>query len=252
MGNNAGPKYWKQIVMLLLLILFLSPRYSYADTYSYDFTGDLSIWDVSGSYTDDAMGCSVVLTMNQDTQGKITGGGNAQCSISGVDINMTYDIKGSIKKQNSTTTVKASIKFSGGASYMGESFKFSASEKITAEIDPASEMMYGTIKVKVSVAGERVSETTSFSETLPDDMDGTFDLIFDVNQAGKGLLGSGNLEISNGETFMFSVKGKTNDKKGESKFSLTGDGCKLKLTIDAIDDHIRSLKGKVLGQKVAQ
>jgi len=245
----------KLLSFLFITIIFLSSKGLYAEVYYYDSSGELEIWDISGTYEDDGLGCDISLTMNQDGKGKITGSGSASCYIYGVDINMAYDIKGSIKQKNNTATVKLSLKFKGTAEYMGESYKFTAIEKVKAEIDAADQMMYGTIKVKLKMAGEKVSEKSTFSEPLPEDMDGSFNLTIEVDQDGKKLVGNGTLELSNGIRYSLPAKGKVNNKKGKSKLELKGDttaskGCKLKLIIDESDDSIESIKGKVLGQKI--
>jgi hypothetical protein len=241
--------------IFFLTIVVLSSKGVYAQPYSYDFTSELAVWDLSGTYEDEALDCYVSLTMNQDARGKITGSGSANCSVweSGilVDLNFTYDIKGSVKQNNNIATVKLSIKFRGTAEAMGESFKFTASEKIMAEIDASNQVMTGTIKVKAKVAGERMSETAGFYEDLPDDMDGSFNLTFEAYPEGNNLVGDGTLTLSNGEQFSFSVKGKTRDKTGETKFKLKGDATKLKLMIES-DDSLNSIKGKVLGQKIVR
>jgi len=249
-------RHEKFLSMLFLTIIVLSSKGLYADTYSYNFTHELEIWDVSGTYKDDALGCSISFTMNQDGKGKIAGSGSAGCYIYGVDINTTYDIKGSIKQNDNTATVKLSFKYKGTAEYMGERYKFTANEKVTAEIDAADQMMYGTIKIKLKMAGEKVSERSVFSEPLSADMDGSFYHTCKVDQYGKKLVGNGTLELSNGKKYSFSAKGKVNDKKGESKLKLKGDtsaskGSKLNLIIDENDDGIESIKGKVCGQKIS-
>ena len=138
---------------------------------------------------------------------------------------------------------------------MGESYKFTANEKVIAEIDADDKMMYGTIKVKLKMAGEKVSEKSVFSERLPKDMDGSFSLTIEMDRDGKKLVGNSILELSNGNIYSLSAKGKVNDKKGQAKLKLKGDntaskGCKLKLIIDDSDDSIESIKGEVSGQKI--
>ena len=246
----------KRYLTLLLLVFFLCNRCLGADSYSCDFTGELYIWDISGSYTDSAMGCTVSYVMTQDAKGKITGYGTASCSIMGVDIDMSYNIKGSVGQKNNVATLKVNIKFLGTASYLGETYKFSASEKITAEINATTQTMSGILKVCAAIPALRYREcdTIGYSAEVPPDMDGSSSLQFDVTEDGNKLLGSGTLTLSNGGVFVFSVKGKYNPKKDLSIFKLKGDtsskGCKLNIKIDESTDLITSLKGKALGQKI--
>ena len=138
---------------------------------------------------------------------------------------------------------------------MGESYKFTADEKVNAEIDTADQMMYGSIKVKLKMAGEKISEKSVFSEPLPEDMDGSSNLTIELDRDGKKLVGNSILELSNGNRYPLSAKGKVNNKKGQAKLKLKGDntsskGCKLQLIIDESDDSVKSIKGKVTGQKI--
>jgi hypothetical protein len=248
-------RYAKILSLLFLTIIFLSSKSLHADVYTYNFSDDLEIWDISGTYEDDGLGCTISLTMNQDSKGKITGSGLASCDIYSVDINMAYDIKGTIKQKNNTAAIKLSIKYKGTAEYMGDSYKFTAKQKVNAEIDAADQMMYGTIKVKLKMAGEKISEKSVFSERLPYDMDGSFNLTIELDRDGKKLFGNSVIELSNGNRYSLSAKGKVNNKKGQAKLKLKGDntaskGCKLQLIIDERDDSVKSIKGKVAGQKI--
>lgn len=247
------------------MVLLFSSHNLHADSYSYEFedASELSIWDVSDyvsdSFSDELMECSMDLIVNQDSKGKLTGGGSADCYIyidddgTTIEMKMTYAINGAITQKNGIANVSISIKFRGNAYAMGKEFKLSASEKVSAEINPYEKTIAGNVKVRVSVAGQRVSDTIHFYEPLPADMDGSFDLSFDANQAGKKLLGDASLILSNGDSYPFSVQGKTDVKKNTSQFTLKGDdeyakGCKLAIKIDENNGDIISLKGKVLGQ----
>ncbi len=259
MYRTIKDKHENRFLLLLLPLLFLCPQRLSAQTvYNYSFTGDLSIWDVSGTYTDDSIGGTINYTIAQDAKGKLTGFGTADVTIEDVDISMQFDIKGSVKQRNGIATVKLSLKFTGTATYMSETYRFRASEKVTAEINTATAVMNGIVKVSVTVQGvgsER--ETANISMTIPGDMDGSSDLDFEVNEDGRKLTGTGTLTLSNGETYDFTVSGKFNERKNESTFTFKpadndAKGCKLKIKINEGTDQISSLKGKVLGQCVKQ
>ena len=250
-----------QGLTVFVTILFLCPISSFADTYTYHLDDHgLCVWDISGTYTDDSMvGCNISLTLAQDAKGKITGGGSASCSVyeAGIwiDIDMDYSVKGNIKQKKGIAIAKMSAKFKGNASAMGETFKFTAREKIMAEISSGDSTLNGTVKGKACIkkVGCESFEGT-FTDSLPPDMDGSSTLVFDVDQAGKKLLGDGVLTLSNLDTINFQVKGKYNSKKDESQFALKGTGnskkCKFKVKIDESDGQPISIKGKVFGQSL--
>jgi hypothetical protein len=197
----------------------------------------------------------------QDAKGKITSAGNTYCSvyepgIGTINLDFDYDIKGSIKQRNGVATEKLSIKLKGTAYVSGYgSLKFSGSEKISAEIDPNDKTIIGTVKVRVCVQKAGCEKFTAYYyDELPVGMDGTWKLDMHTTDDPKKMVGDSTLTLANDRIIVFSVKGKYNTKKDESKFTLKGEnefkGCKLKLKIDESDGDIISIKGKVLGQKI--
>jgi hypothetical protein len=255
MRNKPAQKRIKRGWILLLAILLLSPQSSFAESYFFDFTGDLYVWDISGSYTDDSTGLNISYVLTQDAQGKLTGSGSASCSVAGVDVDISFDITGSIKQTGGIAIVKMSFKFRGTAYDGYDTYKFTASAKATAEINLDSGTVEGTVKVKVSIKGYgSESYESPYTLELPPDMDGAFTLDLNVNEAGRKLQGTGELVLSSGDIYYFSVTGKYNSKTDESSFTLKGDGsskgCSLKIKVDESDDSITSLTGKVLGQKI--
>jgi len=255
MRNKPAQKRIKRGWILLLAILLLSPQSSFAETYFFDFTGDLYVWDVSGSYTDDSTGFNISYVLTQDAQGKLTGSGSASCSVAGVDVDISFDITGSIKQTGGIAIVKMSFKFIGTASDGYDTYPFTANAKIKAEINLDSGTIEGTAKVRVSIRGYgSYSDESLYTEELPLDMDGAFTLELNVNEDGGELQGAGELILSNGDTYHFSITGKYNYRTDKSKFKLTEDvsskGSKLKIIIDESDGVITSINGKILGQKI--
>jgi hypothetical protein len=242
--------------MVLLLVIFFTPiQRAFAESYYFDFEGDLHVWDISGSYTDDSLGFNISYDMTQDAQGKLTGSGSASCSVEGIDVDISFDITGSIKQTGGIAIVKMSFKFRGTASDGYDTYKFTASAKVTAEINLDSGTIEGTAKVRVSIRGYgSYSDESLYTEELPLDMDGAFTLDLNVSEAGRKLQGTGALTLSSGDIYYFSVTGKYNSKTDESSFTFKGDGsskgCSLKIKVDESDDSITSLTGKVLGQKI--
>jgi hypothetical protein len=219
----------------------------------YDFDGLLYIWDLSGSYSnsiDSSIVFDIDYTMTQDTDGKITGYGNAQASVDtdyGIaDIDIPFDVKGSVSQKNGTAFVKLSFKGEGTVSLDGDSFNVNWSSTIKAIIDPASNEITGEVKVCLSSA----RETVPFTQPLQDDMDGSAILSISCAPSGRNLLGTGELTLSNDDTYNFGVKGTYNVKKDESSLTLKGEAKRnsLKMKIDGSDGRINSLNGKVLGQ----
>lgn len=255
MKSKSIQKYPTWCFVLPLALFFLTSPSLHAEMYSYDFTGDFDVWDLSGSYSDAFMGCSMDFIITQDSKGKIIGFGTASCSLSGIDIDMSFDIKGSVKQKNNVVTLKMSMKFKGTVGYLGETYKFKGREKITAVIDPFTAVMNGIVKLCISIRGlGSMCDTAAFSLAVTPGMDGSSNIVINVNPVGKKLGGAGTFTLSNGDDYNFVVTGKSNPKKNQTKLKLKGygpsKGCGFSITVDESDDSIISLKGKLLGQKL--
>jgi len=246
------------MVAMLLVMFCLSLPEAVGETYTYNLDGSpyMGVWDISGSYSGELYDLDIDYTVTQDTAGKITGDGEVTGTLYiekydvDVDIDMTVNITGSVSQKNGLYLVKLNIKARGTASFDGGTYNASASETITAEIDPASKEMRGTVKARVSSKGYSASDTDTFTVPLPDaDMNGTSTLT--INYSGdKKLSGDATLLISNGDSYDLIANGSYNEKKDETTLTLKGDKNTLTIKIDGTTGEIKSLKGKVLGQKL--
>lgn len=264
MENQTAKHIFRTVLSPLFFLTLFLCQFLYADPNVYDFNlpDDCFIWDVSGTYTDDSIGCTIDYIIAQDAKGKITGSGTASCTTTvnvkgidyDIDIDMDFTIKGTVKQTNGVCKVTMNLKFTGTADVSGYgTVPFRANEKVTAELDPDEEVISGVVKACVSMSGYRYCETVAYSVDVPDeDMDGSATLHFEAELDGKKLIGDGTLTLSNDDTYDFTVKGNYNEKKDQSTFSLKGTdsakGCNLKIKVDEGSGDIDSLKGKVLGQ----
>jgi hypothetical protein len=247
-----------RMAAMLLVMFCLSLPDAVGETYTYNFDGQpyTGIWDVSGSYSGKLCGLDISYTVTQDTGGKLTGSGDVTGSPyiekygMYVDIDMTCNITGSVSQKNSVCLVKLNIKAKGTASFDGRTSSARAYETITAEIDPASKEMSGTVKARVSSKGYSASDTNEFVVSLPDiNMDGTSTLT--INYSGnKKLSGTAELLISNGDSYDLIATGRYNEKNNESTLTFKGDKNRLTIKIKGTSGAIKSLNGRVLGQKL--
>ena len=244
------------MVASCLFIAFVSPANAEWQNgngdITYDFMGYLYIWDIGGSYSDSIEGINLDYVITQDASGKLTGTGTASASMYGVDLDMSFSVTGTLGTKDGAAWVKMTLKGKGTAWYEGESIKFSFSESVNAQVDPDSRTMTGTVKVKVSAQGQSESATTSFDELLPENMDGSAMLNFNCTSSGTKISGTGDMTLSNGESYGFSLSGKYNVKSDETNLTLKGNtkGSSLKLKVDGSDGHIKTLTGTMLGQKL--
>jgi hypothetical protein len=267
MKSKVTQRFLTLGLMLMTMAVFLLPLNGYAEHYEinwYDILGETLIWDLSGSYSDEFLGCELTYELSQNAKGKITGSKHVVCSgyLEGhsVDMEFDLDLKGKIKQKNGVATVKISMKIKGIADVPDMAIygaKISGKQKITAAIDPVSRTLIGTVQEKVSIKGlPSIKETDDFSIALPSGMDGTWSLAIDVNDDGKKMVGGSQLWLSNGRILPFFAKGKYKAKTNETKFTLKGtdnaSGCKLSPVInEGTRRNVTSIKGKVLGQKIS-
>jgi hypothetical protein len=233
---------------IFVTVLFMSACSTFADTVAYDLSsGDLDIWQVSGTTCDSSSMCDMSYTLTQDNAGKITGGGDFSCSALGYDVDGLYTVTGAITQTNGIASVKMKIKFSLILYDGYDSYRFHFVETVDATIDSVSDIIDGTVKV--------LGETAAFSANLPVDMDGSAELSMDVSQiAGTKLGGTAVLTLSNGDEYNFNTKGKYNAKKELDTFTLTGVGKpspgKFTIVINDNTSNLNLLKGKSLGQSL--
>ncbi len=221
---------------------------------TYDLTESLSIWDISGSYSDAIAtgGIELDYVITQDGRGKLTGTGNASTSMGGVDLDFPVEVKGTVTVKKGVTWVKMTLNGKGTALYEGKLKNYIFSEKVKAQVDPNSQTLMGTAQVRVSALGHTQKATEIFEKSLPEDMDGASLLSLSCAANGKKIGGTADMTLSNGESYGFSVSGKYNAKTDACTLSLKGNtrGPRLKLKVDGSDGNINILVGKVAGQKL--
>ena len=227
-------------------------------TYAVGFSGALSVWDASGVYDGSFYNTDIdYMVLAMDAKGKIEGTGHASSYIDDIQdyIEFDFTVTGKAKSSKYMTKVSLKIKFTGVYEPLWVNFKGGAVFK--GEVfagNPAS--MRGSIKAKVSGGGVRARTSDALDLDLPSNMTGAWTLDMQTTDVdGKNFTGTGSVELSNGEVIDdFTVKGKFNAKKDESKITLrsaTAPGNKV--TLSRVVAQGASIHGtlncKLLGQK---
>ncbi len=257
----------------LCLTLTVSAGMPGSGSYTYSAEGDssLGVWDVSGTFTDDAFAANLGgdYTISVDAAGKITGGGTVSLSESGINMDMNFAFSGTIKTVKGITTVQMNMKISakGKVYYGGESYSYSVSGlfKYGLSIDPANCTMDGTISGKVSVSVMGYKETVDlgvidFSVSLVENgMDGSWDVTVTLGNDAKGKLAvlQARVTLSNARTVdlggKFSYRAKVDvtslTLKGVKDFGSAGASLKLTGVGSGID--VQACSGKLFGQPIA-
>jgi hypothetical protein len=236
--------------------------------YTMEFADTTSLWDVSGTYSQDIGGLAVDYTLSVDPGGKITGYGSANYSLGYYgSIYIDFDFAGTCKSSGGVTRVSMSWKMSGTGSISGYAFNFSASIKSNFEIDQAACTMVGTMsgKITASVSGYSQSvpiPTTTIVLYLPADMIGSWDLNMDLSTVGNKTTGTGKVTLSNGSVYDMTASGSY--KASTNRTKLTFKGLPVNRAMSVATDatflpatpgyekevRCNSLKGKALGQSL--
>ncbi len=234
--------------------------------YSNSYAGQLSIWDVTGNYSDSLLGGQLDgdYTLSMDNQGKLAGQGSANFYESGLDIDLDFAIAGAVKKVGDSTDVLFTQNVSGTVDYENKHFKVTGKIKYHLTADPVTRMMSGSISGNICIVGKGCASLKALNygdplyfETEIDDfnMDGSWDLILNVeNVDGKNLVAQAKVALSNGRSVTLNGAGKYSDKTDTSKIKakgMTSDtvGSKLSLMATGAGLDIVAGKGKLFGQK---
>ena len=246
-----------------LATLFSMARADIASgSYTVEFDGNVSIWDVSGSYSEDIGGLTIDYTLSVDPSGKITGYGSANVSDYGVGANLDFNFSGTVKSSGSVTRVTLNMTAKGSGTYDVHTLSFRASMKETMEVDTVACAMTGTVSGNVSVSVQGMGKqsqkipTTDLTLDLPVDMDGSWDLTVNTTTNGTKVTGTGQLTLSNGTTYGFSVTGSYATKTDLAKLTLKGGTANKAMSANVTANfssagmNVKMLKGKALGQNI--
>lgn len=261
---NTIRKITLALVAALAAICPLARADIASGTYTMEFDGNVTLWDVSGSYSEDIGGISVDYTLSVDPAGKITGYGSANYYGGyGIDIDMNFNFTGTVKTIGAITRVSMTMTMKGKGAVQGYTFSFSASIKEALEIDADAQNMVGTTsgKISVSVKGvggaSQVIPKTEVTIDLPYDMDGSWDLGVNVTANKTKLTGTGRITLSNGSVYDFSVNGTYTPKTDVSKLTLKGMPANKAMNASIVANcgnsqmNVKTLKVKALGQTIA-
>ena len=230
-------------------------------SYTSQFTGDVSLWDVSGTYSESLGGLSLDYILNMDSSGKFTGQGSVSLpSFSGVDLSLKadYSFHGAVSTAGSDVRVGMTMKMKGGGEIQGTNFTFSASATENLTVDTANQQLSGLVtgSESISIPALHKHATVPFRTTvqtaLPAGMNGTWTLALDVSPNGNKYSGTGWVTLSSGKALPVVVTGGYVPKTGVSKLTVKGAGINLSLTGQLYNGQVivQKLSGKALGQKV--
>ena len=232
-----------------------------AGSYVVEFDGNVTLWDISGTYSEDLGGLAVDYTLSVDPSGKITGYGSASYAAGyGIGFDTTFNLTGTVTTAGSVTRVVLNMSLKGTGQYSGSTIHFGASIRENLEIDREAATLIGTASGNISLSvagfgslGQKIP-TTEIALDLPADMDGSWDLTVDVHPNGTKLTGTGQITLSNGSVYGFTLTGTYAARTDLSKITIKGLPSNKSLAANLVAQfsqagmNVTSLKGKALGQ----
>jgi hypothetical protein len=181
-------------------------------------------WNLSGNYATAIGGNPLVLHLVHDTKGKLSG--EATYTVA-KETAVTAPVKGTAKGSAGALAAKIALK---GAN---EDKTASVALTLNLTLDAANRQLVGTMDGSVTVAGASVPVATPVTLPIPAPMDGTWTLLCHLVQGAKGITGTATLTLSNGDDFLYAVKGR-----------VAGDTVALSLKADATDPAAKGIKTK--------
>jgi hypothetical protein len=252
-------------LLLGTLLIAVSPA-ARADiasgSYTNTFSGDITLWDISGTYSESLDNIKMEFTINMDSSGKFTGAGSFSYDDWSNNLDGDFTISGSVKSSGNVVRVSMTMLINGSGYVQGYDVIFSAKMNESLEIDGATQQLIGTvsgsIKVQIPSLGKKGSTSIPRSQAvtpLPNNVDGTWTLSMNVVPNGTKYTGTGLVELSNGKSIDLNLTGSYSGKKDTSTIALKtvspgSFNLKLLTCCTNLQMDIQSMKGTALGQKL--
>ncbi|MBN2450407.1 MAG: hypothetical protein JXR77_08455, partial [Lentisphaeria bacterium] len=194
--------------------------------------GQRGIWDFSGAYATVTKGIGIALEIVHDTKGKVTG--NGTLTLPGTPpVTLPVTVKGKVSGKAGVTTLSLALK--------GSAAEAKVSARLTLVLNVAARQLAGPAAIKGKAGDDAINEVIPLLVLdVPAPMDGTYDLFLTLLDQGKAIAGDAILILSNGDHYLFLVKGKR--AGSQLGLALKGDpsdppakGIKIKTTVTTLE-----------------
>lgn len=236
-------------------------------TFSHDFSGDVPLWDISGSYSGIvAQGLDLEFSITEEPSGKLTGTGTMNLNDgAGNLIGGAVTVSGAVKTSGTVTRVSLSALVtsgSGTAVVNGTVHNLTfAGTTVTlpGEIEVTGHQLVFTgcsakIKAKEPVTGIKYNITFQPGAPgyldLPGDADGGWDVTLVLNPSGNKFGGSADVQTLPGKTRSLNVTGTFFPITNSSNITIKGAGSSLGIVLLTSGSNVifQTVKGKLYGQ----
>lgn len=223
--------------------------------YHFNLTQQPALWDLSGTYSNEAGGLRFVTALDHTPKGRLTGTGTAHYSEPFTVINATQTMTGRVSGSSKTRVAlnaKGQGQFTGSAFFVPISGPFMG--VLALNLNPTNGTVSGRSSGSLCIEGRGCRTfTTNTSFQLPPEVDGAWTLALDVTSSHNAVRGTATVQLSNGHTLAFKVRGTHAPRSGISRLKLAGTGpalgTRLTLRLGATNE-LQALNGKLFGQRL--
>jgi len=250
------------VALLVAAILAVVSDAAYAEmangTYQFDFSGIVSLWDISGNYSGGIGPFTIEISITEEPSGKLTG--NGTFDVEGLNGDVTA-LSGSIMGSSAKPQVAMDMRMSGTGNLQGVNAKVTLSANMHYKLNSADDELdhptgSGTVTIKELSTGKSISQSGTFRRSvltslrLPSDSTGGWAVSLTLTPNGNSYTGTASVETSTGATADFTVTGTYDSAADTSKIAMVGAAGKLDLVISTSGAmlNVESAKGKIFGQ----
>jgi len=236
--------------------------------YSLDFAGNVSVWDLSGTYYETlADEIEAQYTIVQDADGYFTGAGTFSFCVSGLCVNGDIALSGRVTGSPLDTRVAMKLMLEGEGERSGVTVVVTAKANARAEINRALREMVGRMTVRACATGTDGVRTVrrcaiqgqAFRSLVADPgMDGSLSMSINVTTADTTVTGTALVTLSNGNQWSYGVTGTFNATRNTTALALMPDAgsgsARMRLSVRSATSGTllpAVLNGKVAGQKIS-
>jgi hypothetical protein len=256
------------VVAAAILVVGLRAGAAHADmangSYSFDFTGIVPLWDISGSYSGDLGAFDLDFSIDEKVTGKLDGDGTFSVSGQSLD-GPIYSIGGKTTGSSADPHVALGLRMSGTGTVDGKKVSLSLSANLHYHLDSSAGVLdhgrgTGTETITLLPSGRTFSTSGTFRPSdiptlhLPDTATGGWMLSLDLTpKDGTKYSGTATIQTSTGETADFTtVTGTYDSTTDTSKIVLEGAAGDLTLEIATTGPTltVNSAEGKLFGQTI--
>ncbi|HWI55945.1 MAG TPA: hypothetical protein VNZ22_01875 [Bacillota bacterium] len=258
------PTLKKLLAAVALMLACLGPKAAAemaTGDYAIAFNGDVNIWDISGTYSENSSLMTLTYTLSLDPSGRITGRGPVHYQEGTDYLDGNVSIGGYVYSAGKTVRARVLLRTAGTGTVRGFRANFSGTERENLVLDPNTREMVGKYAGSVLVALPQLRRTqivpiplTDVQSRLPDNVDGRWDLAFNITTNRARYTGAGTLHLSNGRTIPLAVSGLYTPKTDRSLLTFRGLGVNRAIAFNLVASFsngqmtLQSLSGKAFGQ----